>query len=81
MTAHGRPDVAAQLGEAADGVRVLPRRQQGEASMEQAGNGRVWRPGLVVAAAGAAVPTRPASPGRSEQRGLGEGKEAQGFRL
>jgi hypothetical protein len=81
MTDHCMQDVAAKLGEAADVVRVLPSRQQVEAIIEQAGNGRVWRPVLVVAADGAAVPTRPASQSRSEKRGLGEWKEAKGFRL
>jgi hypothetical protein len=49
MTDHCRQEVAEKLGEAADPVRVLPSRQRVEALIEQAGNGRVWRPVLVVA--------------------------------
>jgi hypothetical protein len=74
-------DVAGKLGAAADTVRVLPSRQRVEALSEQAGQGRVWRPVLVVAAAGAAVPTRPPAQSRSANRGAGEGQEAQGFGL
>ena len=81
MTDHCLQDVAAKLGEAADVVRVLPSRQRVEEIIEQAGNGRVWRPVLVVAADGAAVPTRPAAQSRSEKRGAGEWKEAKGFRM
>lgn len=81
MTAHCRQDVAAKLGEVAAPVRVVPSRQRVEAISEQAGNGRVWRPVLVVAADGAAVPTRPEAPSRREKRGAGEWKEAKGFRI
>jgi hypothetical protein len=80
MTDHCLPDVAAKLGEAADPVRVWPSRQRVEAIIAPAGNGRVWRPVLVVAADGAAVPTRPEAQSRSEKRGAGEGKEAKGLR-
>jgi hypothetical protein len=52
-----------------------------EALIEQAGNGRVWRPVLVVAADGAMVPTRPEAQSRQEKRGTGEWKEAKGFRI
>jgi hypothetical protein len=81
MTEHGRQEVATKLEEAADVVRVLPSRQRVEAIIEQAGNGRVWRPVLGVAAEGAAVPTRPATQSRKEKRGAGEWKEAKGFRI
>ena len=81
MTDHCMQDVAAKLGEVADPVRVLPSRQRVEAIIEQVGNGRVWRPVLVVAADGAAVPTRPATQSRSKERGVGEWKEAKGFRI
>ena len=81
MTDHCMQEVAANLGEAADQVRVLPSRQQVEEIIEQAGNGRVWRPVLVVAADGADLPTRPAAPTRSAKRGRGEWKEAKGFRI
>jgi hypothetical protein len=81
MTDHCLQDVAANLGEVADPVRVLPSRHRVEEIIEQAGNGRVWRPVLVVAADGAAVPTRPETQSRSEKRGAGEWKEAKGFRM
>jgi hypothetical protein len=81
MTDHCMQDVAAKLGEAADAVRVLPSRLRVEEIIEQAGNGRVWRPVLVVAADGAAVPTRPETQSRSAKRGAGEWKEAKGFRM
>jgi hypothetical protein len=81
MTDHCMQDVATELDEAADVVRVLPSRQRVEAVIEQAGNGRVWRPVLVVAADGAAVPTRPEAQSRKEKRGAGEWKEAKGFRM
>lgn len=81
MTDHCLQDVAAKLGEVADPVRVLPSRQRVEEIIEQAGNGRVWRPVLVVAADGAAVPTRPETQSRSKKRGAGEWKEAKGFRI
>jgi hypothetical protein len=81
MTDHCMQEVATKMGEAADVVRVLPSRQQVEAIIEQAGNGRVWRPVLVVAADGAMVPTRPTAQSRDEKRGTGEWKEAKGFRI
>jgi hypothetical protein len=81
MTEHCRQDVAAKLGEATDSVRVLPSRLRVEEIIEHAGTGRGWRPVLVVAAEGAAVPTRPQTQSRSDKRGAGEWKEAKGFRL
>jgi len=81
LTDHGLQEVAEKLGEAADPVRVLPSRQRVEALSAQAGKERVWRPVRVVAADGAAVPTRPATQSRSATRGSGEGQEAQGFRI
>jgi hypothetical protein len=81
MTDHCMHDVAGKLGAAADTVRVLPSRQRVEALIEQAGQGRGWRPVLVVAADGAAVPTRPEAQSRSGKRGAGEWKEAKGFRI
>ena len=81
MTDHCLQEVAANLGEVADPVRVLPSRHRVEEIIEQAGNGRVWRPVLVVAADGADVPTRPEAQSRSEKRGAGEWKEAKGFRI
>ncbi len=81
MTDHCMQDMAAQMGEAADNVRVLPSRNKVEEIIERAGNGRVWRPVLVVAADGADVPTRPQAHRRSGKRGAGEWKEAKGFRI
>jgi hypothetical protein len=72
-------DVTAKLGEVADPMRVLPSRHRVEEIIEQAGNGRVWRPVLVVAADGAAVPTRPQTQSRSAKRGAGEWQDAKGF--
>ena len=69
------------MGELADVVRVLPSRQRVGAIIEEAGNGRVWRPVLVVASDGADVPTRPEADSRAEKRGPGEWKEAKGFRI
>ena len=81
MTGHCMQDVADELGQAADPVRVLPSRHKVEEVIERAGNGRVWRPVLVVAADGADLPTRPAAQSRAEKRGAGEWKEAKGFRI
>jgi len=81
MSDHGQQEVAAKVGEAADLVRVLPSRQRVAEVIEQAGNGRVWRPVLVVAADGADLPTRPLAKGRARKRGKGEWKEAKGFRI
>ncbi len=81
MTDHCLQGVAANLGEVADAMRVLPSRHRVEEIIEQADNGRVWRPVLVVAADGADVPTRPEAQSRSEKRGAGEWKEAKGFRI
>lgn len=69
-------NMAAEMGEAADNVRVLAIRNKGEQIIEKAGNGRVWRPVLVVA-----VPTIPQAKTRSEKRGAGEWKEAKGSDL
>jgi hypothetical protein len=81
MTDHCMQEVAVKLGEAADPVQVLPSRQRVEELIEHASTGRVWRPVLVVAADGAAVPTRPEAQSRSAKRGAGEWKEAKGFRM
>jgi hypothetical protein len=81
LSHHGMHDLAAQRGESADRVRVLPSRQRVEAIIEEAGNGRVWRPVLVVAAEGADVPTRPEADSRAEKCGPGAWKEAKGFRI
>jgi hypothetical protein len=81
LSNHCMHELAAQMGESADLVRVLPSRQRVEALMEEAGNGRVWRPVLVVAADGADVPTCPEAASRAEKRGPREWKEAKGFRI
>ena len=81
MSDHCQQDVASKLGEVADVAHVLPARHQVEEVIEQAGQGRVWRPVLVVAADGADLPTRPVAKGRAHKRGAGEWKEAKGFRI
>ena len=81
MTDHCLQDVAAKLGAAAELAGVLPSRHRVEEIIAQAGTGRGWRPVLVVAADGAAVPTRPETQSRSDKRGAGEWKEAKGFRM
>src|SRR5215475_152471 len=81
MSDHSMHEVAKEMGEAADVVRVLPSRQMVEQIIEEAGNGRVWRPVLVVAADGAHMPTRPQAKSRKEKRGAGEWREAKGFRI
>lgn len=81
MTDHCMQDVADELGQAADNVWVLPSRNKVEEVIERAGNGRVWRPVLVVAADGADLPTRPVARSRAEKRGAGVWKEAKGFRI
>lgn len=78
---HGRHELAAPMGEAADPVWVLPSRQRVEALIEEAGNGRGWPPVLVVAAEGAAVPTRAEAESRADKRGPGEWREAKGCRI
>jgi hypothetical protein len=81
LSNHCMHELASQMGEAADPGWVLPSRQRVEALIEEAGNGRVWRPVLVVAADGAAVPTRPEAASRADKRGPGEWREAKGFRI
>ncbi len=74
-------EVAEEIGDAADPVRVLPSRHKVEEIIEKVGNGRVWRPVLVIAADGADLPVRPEAESRSSKRGAGEWKEAKGFRI
>lgn len=81
MSNNSMHELAGDIGDCADKVRVLPSRQKVEEIIELAGNGRVWRPVLVVTADGADLPTRPLSPGRASKRGAGEWKEAKGFRI
>jgi hypothetical protein len=81
LSDHCLHEIADKLGQAADVVRVLPSRQMVEQIIEEASQGRVWRPVLVVAADGADLPTRPPAKGRAHKRGKGEWKEAKGFRL
>jgi hypothetical protein len=81
LSDHCMHELACRMGEAADVLRVLPSRQRVEAVIEEAGNGRVWRPVLVVASDGADVPTRPETDSRAEKRGPGAWREAKGFRI
>ncbi len=81
MTNHCMHELSENLAEASDKVTVLPTQKQVEEAIDKAGNGRVWRPILVVAADGAHLPTRPNVGSRSQKRGTGEWKEAKGFRI
>lgn len=81
MTDHCLQDVASEMGEAADIVRVLPSRNNVERIIEEASHSQVWRPVLVVAGDGACLPTRPEAESRKAKRGAGEWKEAKGFRI
>jgi hypothetical protein len=81
MTDHCMQEVASQRGKAADNGQVWPSRHKVEEVIERAGNGRVWRPVLVVPTDGADLPTRPQAPSRAATRGAGEWEEAKGFRL
>ena len=50
-----------------------------EQIIEEGTQGRVWRPVLVVAADGAALPRRRPAQSRSDKRGAGEWREAKGL--
>jgi hypothetical protein len=78
---HCMQEIASEMGQAADNIRVLPSQNKVEEIIEQATKGRAWKPVLVVAADGAHLPTRPQASSRSEKRGKGEWKEAKGFRI
>jgi hypothetical protein len=79
MSNHAMHDLAEEIGEASDTIRVLPTRKKVEEIIESSA-GNVWRPIVVVAADGAHLPTRPEA-GRSKRRGPGEWREAKGFRI
>jgi hypothetical protein len=81
MSDHAMHDLADNLAKASDIVHVLPSRKMLEATIEKNGNGKVWRPIVVVSADGAHLPTRPETKGRSGRRGPGEWREAKGFRI
>lgn len=81
MSNHALHDLADNLSDASDIIRVLPTRKMVEETIEKNSNGKVWRPIVVVSADGAHLPTRPETNGRSEKRGPGEWREAKGFRI
>lgn len=81
MSDHAMHDLADNLAEASDIIRVLPSRKMVEATIEKNSNGKVWRPIVVVSADGAHLPTRPEATKRSGKRGPGEWREAKGFRI
>jgi hypothetical protein len=81
MSDHAMHDLADDLSEASDIIRVLPSRKMVEATIEKNSNGKVWRPIVVVSADGAHLPTRPDTGKRSGKRGPGEWREAKGFRI
>jgi hypothetical protein len=80
MSNHAMHDLADEMSEASDLVRVLPSQKMVEEIIEKNSNSSVWRPIVVVAADGAHLPTRPEA-GRAEKRGCGEWREAKGFRI
>lgn len=81
MSNHTMHELANDIAEASDIVRVLPTRHMVEATIEKNAKGKRWRPILVVSADGAHVPTRPETQKRSGKRGPGEWREAKGFRI
>lgn len=81
MSDHAMHDLADNLSDASDIIRVLPSRHMVETIIEKNTNGKVWRPIVVVSADGAHLPTRPETGTRSGKRGAGEWREAKGFRI
>jgi len=81
MSNHTMHDLADDLAEASDIIRVLPSRKMVEATIEKNSNGKVWRPIVVISADGAHLPTRPEAKSQSGRRGPGEWREAKGFRI
>jgi hypothetical protein len=81
MSDHTMHELAENIAEASDIVRVLPTKRMVEAKIEEISKGRIWRPILVVSADGAHLPTRPDTGSRFKKRGAGEWREAKGFRL
>ncbi len=75
---HG---LAGRLSEATELADVLPTKKAIEKAVREGGKGKVWRPIVVVAADGAAVPLRPDTGRRDGERGEGYWKEAKGFRI
>ena len=81
MSNHTMHELADDIAEASDIIRVLPTRNMVEATIEKNANGKIWRPILVVSADGAHLPTRKDTGKRSGKRGAGEWREAKGFRM
>jgi hypothetical protein len=91
VSTHLAHDVTNTVAEGLTVLDVSPTREEVEAKLTAVAKGKKWRPILVLAVDGAAVPTRPEG-ARGKRRGRkkarakracwqGEWREAKGFRL
>jgi hypothetical protein len=90
LRAHPAPEVTPAGAEGLTGLEVAPSRAESRAKIAAVAAGQPWRPILVLAMAGAEVPTRPETaqgrragrtPARAKRaRWTGEGREATGVR-
>ena len=91
LSAHTAPEMTQAVAEGVTVVDVAPSREEVLAKITAVATGQQWRPILVLAIDGAAVPTRPETakgrrPGRKKARAkrarwTGEWREAKGFRF
>jgi Uncharacterised protein family (UPF0236) len=91
LSAHTAHEVTQAVAEGLTVLEVAPSREDLAARIAAVATGQTWRPILVLAIDGAAVPTRPATaqgrrPGRKKVRAkrarwTGEWREAKGFRF
>ena len=91
LSAHTAHEVTPGVAEGLTVLDVAPSREELAARIAAVATGQTWRPMLVLAIDGAAVPTRPATaqgrrPGRQNARAkrarwTGEWREAKGFRF
>jgi hypothetical protein len=91
LSAHTAHEVTQGVAEGLTVLDVAPSREDLAARIAAVATGQTWRPKLVLALDGAAVPTRPATaqgrrPGRKQARAkrarwTGEWREAKGFRF
>src|SRR5262249_14741661 len=90
LSTHTAHEVTQAVGEGLTVLDVAPSREEIVAKITAVATGQPWRPILVLASDGAAVPTRPETakgrrPGRKQARAkrarwTGEWREAKGFR-